>query len=44
MEVNGAVLRGESGRAVRVVAMISDITARKSARTKSFGKPRLKRR
>lgn len=44
VEVNGAVLRGESGRAVRVVAMISDITARKSARTKSFGKPRLKRR
>jgi PAS domain S-box-containing protein len=44
VEVNGAVLRDETGRAVRIVAMISDITARKSARTKSSGKRRLKRR
>jgi PAS domain S-box-containing protein len=42
--VNGAVLRDNSGRAARIVAMISDITARKSARQKSSGKPRLKRR
>jgi PAS domain S-box-containing protein len=42
--VNGAVLRNETGQAVRILAMISDITARKSARKKSSGKPRLKKR
>ena len=72
--VNGAVLRDDAGRAIRIMAMISDLTAskqagqepsdtepstakgkpmrrkkvavkktRKSARTKSSGKPRLKK-
>jgi len=75
MGVDGAVLRDDAGRAVRIVAMIRDVTAskqvevetfnaessadkgkpmrdktatvkkaRKSARTKSSGKPRLKKR
>jgi PAS domain S-box-containing protein len=42
--VNGAALRDDTGRTVRIIAMISDITGRKSAGTKSSGKPRLKRR
>ena len=42
--VNGAVIRDDTGRAVRIMAMISEITARKSARTKSSDKPRVKRR
>lgn len=44
VEVHGAVLRDETGRAVRILAMISDITARKSARRKSSRKTRLKKR
>ena len=31
VEINGAVLRDEDGRAVRVMAMFSDLTARKQA-------------
>jgi PAS domain S-box-containing protein len=31
VSVNGAVLRDDNGRAVRIVAMVSDITARKQA-------------
>jgi PAS domain S-box-containing protein len=42
--VHGAVVRNEAGQAVRIMAMISDITARKSRGGKSSVKPRLKRR
>jgi signal transduction histidine kinase len=48
--VNGAALRDDTGRAVRIMAMISDITARKQAeqeqrdRSAEKGKPmRLKK-
>jgi PAS domain S-box-containing protein len=42
--VHGGVLRDDAGRAVKIIAMISDITERKATNTKSSGKPRRKRR
>jgi PAS domain S-box-containing protein len=42
--VNGAALRDDAGRTVRIIAMVSDITGHKSVRTKSSGKPRHKKR
>jgi PAS domain S-box-containing protein len=44
VDVHGAVLRDEAGRVVRILAMINDIAAHKSAGRKSSGKPGLKRR
>jgi PAS domain S-box-containing protein len=44
VQIHGAVVRDESGRAVKIMAMISDITARKSAGARPPGKPGIKRR
>jgi PAS domain S-box-containing protein len=44
VEVDGAVLRDETGRAVRIVGMIREVAKRGSARAKSPGKRRLKGR
>ena len=44
VEVHGAVLRDDSGRAVRIVAMIREITARKTVRPKPSGNPRPRKR
>ena len=44
VEVHGAVLRDDTGRAVRIVAMIRDLTATKSVPKTPPPKPRSKRR